>query len=436
MPDDMSLVNPTPMDMPAPTGQPGGTCPLSGAFLNDMTIPDGASIVTGEVFEKTWQILNNGCAQWPEGTTLMHVGGLALSAPPSVPVDPVAVNAIADATVLFRAPVMPGPYRSFWQLATPEGVPFGQVYHVDIVAFSPEAEAMLDEMRDDVMEQMEQDEMAEQPTSLPPDVDPPIDDPTLMPTVTPTPEGAADAPVDDGAVADAGQGDDGGGNDDGGDGPTFSLLPTPSIQLFGFPDLVVDSVDIEPNPVGVGEAVTISVHVKNQGVVDSPPYSLYIAASGQEVTRNEEGLPAGLREREAVTLTFDTPGFLTALVIVDVNNDVVEVDENNNQWVSSFEVREDMAMTSRTRALSFSIDIFVEDHDTFTGNETERMVFEYTDVTDGVFIESKRWDVCADNEVEGTVIINYYVQDDGSLVAEVEAVLAEGPSCSWGKRGD
>ena len=131
---------PLPTTSPTPTPEGVETeegCRLNADFLSDVTIPDGAPMMPGEPFHKTWEMKNNGTCDWQPGTLLVFVDGDALGAPPSVLAPAAAAGDVVKLSVDFVAPMAPGAYRSTWRLQSPEGIRFGDTVYVQIVVIAP-----------------------------------------------------------------------------------------------------------------------------------------------------------------------------------------------------------------------------------------------------------------------------------------------------------
>ncbi|MCC7362606.1 MAG: hypothetical protein IT317_24205 [Anaerolineales bacterium] len=95
-------------------------------FLADLTAPDGADFIPGEVFVKTWQLKNAGTATWTTAYSLVYVSGEQMGGPDSVPLPgDVAPGAAVDISVDLTAPAKLGAYTGFWMLRTPAGDLFG-----------------------------------------------------------------------------------------------------------------------------------------------------------------------------------------------------------------------------------------------------------------------------------------------------------------------
>ncbi|HUF38908.1 MAG TPA: NBR1-Ig-like domain-containing protein [Anaerolineales bacterium] len=111
---------------PVVTVEPGSTCDL-GAFVEDVTIPDGTTFEPGETFVKTWRIRNNGSCTWTAEYDVVFDSGDAMGGPASFPVTPGSVlpGAEVDISINLTAPDEPGSYRGDWKLRNPAGQIFG-----------------------------------------------------------------------------------------------------------------------------------------------------------------------------------------------------------------------------------------------------------------------------------------------------------------------
>jgi hypothetical protein len=98
-------------------------------FVDDVTIPDGATYFEGSSVKKTWKIKNSGAVDWPEGTTLVHVSGLEGKAHQ---VGHVPAGESINVSVDFVLPSKAGKLCSTWKLST-DSVPFGPSIWMDVV---------------------------------------------------------------------------------------------------------------------------------------------------------------------------------------------------------------------------------------------------------------------------------------------------------------
>ena len=121
---------PTATTGPSPTG-PTPTTPLSstcnkGAFVADVTIPDGTSLAAGSSFTKTWRITNVGSCTWTTDYTLVFTFGDLLGASPEIHLpSSVIPGQTADFSVNMVAPSTTGHYRSYWRFKNASGAQFG-----------------------------------------------------------------------------------------------------------------------------------------------------------------------------------------------------------------------------------------------------------------------------------------------------------------------
>ncbi|CAN6268244.1 unnamed protein product [Urochloa humidicola] len=111
-------------------------------FIKDVTVPDGTPMAPSSPFTKIWRMRNNGSTFWPYGTHLLWVGGDRLTCLSSVRLAISANGGLnpcgeTDVTVDFLAPAKPGRYISYWRLALPSGLTFGQQIWVHIEVEQP-----------------------------------------------------------------------------------------------------------------------------------------------------------------------------------------------------------------------------------------------------------------------------------------------------------
>jgi len=124
-------------ETPAPDVTTAAGCTLNGAFVADVTVPDGTEFAPGTAFAKTWRLRNTGTCDWEAGTLLVLASGDGLGGPASVAVPVVAAGATADVSVNLVAPNQPGAYKGNWQLQAPNGTRFGSIVFVQIVVPAP-----------------------------------------------------------------------------------------------------------------------------------------------------------------------------------------------------------------------------------------------------------------------------------------------------------
>ncbi len=92
----------------------------------DVTIPDDTEMYPGQVFVKTWRLVNTGTCPWTTEYQAVWFSGEKMGAPASVPLPAsVAPGESVDISVEMTAPQEPGTYQSNWKLRNAGGVIFG-----------------------------------------------------------------------------------------------------------------------------------------------------------------------------------------------------------------------------------------------------------------------------------------------------------------------
>lgn len=101
-------------------------CENKATFVSDVTIPDDTNIPSGEDFNKTWRIRNNGTCTWNPEYDLIFDSGNIMSGPATVPIPAVVTpGESVDLSVSLQAPASSGTYKGNWKLRTPQGLIFG-----------------------------------------------------------------------------------------------------------------------------------------------------------------------------------------------------------------------------------------------------------------------------------------------------------------------
>lgn len=110
---------------PADTATPFTRCNWA-QFVADVTIPDGAQMVPGAAFTKTWRLKNIGTCTWNTDYTLSFDSGAAMGAPASVQLpEVVPPGDTIDISVNLTAPTDFGRKTGYWKLRNPAGIAFG-----------------------------------------------------------------------------------------------------------------------------------------------------------------------------------------------------------------------------------------------------------------------------------------------------------------------
>jgi hypothetical protein len=131
-------ITPTGTIVKIPTGTPFVATALANAcdnavFANDVTIPDGTSIVAGATFTKTWSIKNTGTCAWSSAYSLKFVSGSQMSGATTAISSAVAAGNNANISIAMTAPTTAGTYAGYWRMVNASGGFFGGLVSVNIV---------------------------------------------------------------------------------------------------------------------------------------------------------------------------------------------------------------------------------------------------------------------------------------------------------------
>jgi hypothetical protein len=98
-------------------------------FIDDITIPDGATIQPSAVFEKIWRILNTGTCTWTTEYELIYAyGGEGTNWDQMQPVNfskEVNPGGLLDISVTLTAPSESGSYGAYYRPINDKGLAFG-----------------------------------------------------------------------------------------------------------------------------------------------------------------------------------------------------------------------------------------------------------------------------------------------------------------------
>ena len=114
--------------LPTPTPP----CADSLRYIEDLSIPDGSQVSSGERLDKRWSVENNGSCNWDKDYRLKLVAGPELGASTEQALYPARSGSLANIRIVFTAPSEPGAYRSAWQAYNPAGQPFGDPVFIEI----------------------------------------------------------------------------------------------------------------------------------------------------------------------------------------------------------------------------------------------------------------------------------------------------------------
>ncbi len=101
-------------------------------YLADVTVPDGAAIVAGSPFTKTWRVKNSGTSTW-NNFTLEHFGDERMNGPECVSLPPLKPGEQGEIRVDLTAPATPGRHRSTWKARNALGRLFAFELFTEIV---------------------------------------------------------------------------------------------------------------------------------------------------------------------------------------------------------------------------------------------------------------------------------------------------------------
>ncbi len=121
----------TTQSIPTPPCEPGLI------FLEDLTIPDGSVVASGDQLDKRWQVKNSGTCNWDTTYGIRLIAGPDLGAPQEQSIFPARSGSEAMVRMVFIAPNEPGTYRSAWQAHDQEGRLFGDLFFIEIIVEAP-----------------------------------------------------------------------------------------------------------------------------------------------------------------------------------------------------------------------------------------------------------------------------------------------------------
>jgi hypothetical protein len=126
-PDDSAATLP-------PATQPAfGSCSDNLVFMGDLTYPDRAPVLPGQILEKEWKVRNGGTCDWGPEYRFRWVGGAELSARKEFALFPAAAGSEAVIAIALTAPLARGEYISSFRAFSPLGIAFGDTLYIDVV---------------------------------------------------------------------------------------------------------------------------------------------------------------------------------------------------------------------------------------------------------------------------------------------------------------
>ncbi len=109
---------------PAPTA----TQPICNwaRFVDDVSVPDNSPMMPGQVFTKTWRLLNAGSCAWTLDYAIVFSDGDGMGAPAAISFPKIVQpGQTVDLSVQMTAPGTPGTYKGNWKLRSNTGQVFG-----------------------------------------------------------------------------------------------------------------------------------------------------------------------------------------------------------------------------------------------------------------------------------------------------------------------
>jgi len=117
-----------------PTSTPGtqatspSGCTNRATYIDDITYPDGAEVSSGEVFTKTWKMMNSGTCNWTSSYKIVFISSDGITAPTETPLTTgieVPAGAQININVPLTAPDADGTYTAYFKFQAPDGTVFG-----------------------------------------------------------------------------------------------------------------------------------------------------------------------------------------------------------------------------------------------------------------------------------------------------------------------
>jgi hypothetical protein len=102
-------------------------------FLQDITIPDGTVVFTGNQLDKRWLVENSGTCNWDREYKLKLIAGANMGVEDNQSLYPARSGAQVTIRIIYKAPEEPGIYRSAWQAHGPDDQPFGDPIFIEVV---------------------------------------------------------------------------------------------------------------------------------------------------------------------------------------------------------------------------------------------------------------------------------------------------------------
>jgi hypothetical protein len=132
-----TIAYPTPTPTAIPTSTVSSYVIASGcysaAYVSDVTIPDGTTLVPGEAFTKTWKFQNTGTCAWTDYFEITFISETGMDGEATIIDQYVSPGSVANVSVDLIAPKAEGEYTGYWQLTDEAGTIFGESVYVEII---------------------------------------------------------------------------------------------------------------------------------------------------------------------------------------------------------------------------------------------------------------------------------------------------------------
>ncbi len=129
-----SSPTPSPTRASTATSPPATPTPCSNdlKFDQDVTIPDGTTVLPGESIDKQWLVTNRGSCNWGAGYHIRLISGEAMGAPTEQALYPALAGAQVTLRMAFVAPQDAGSHQGAWQAFAPDGTAFGEAIYLQV----------------------------------------------------------------------------------------------------------------------------------------------------------------------------------------------------------------------------------------------------------------------------------------------------------------
>jgi serine/threonine protein kinase len=138
-PTDTPSPTPTPTLAPTPTPTPSPIPTVTHVYsVGQWIVPDRTTRSPGTPFSVSWQLKGDTSGRWPEGSSLVFVGGDQMSGPDEQEISPLpASGEMVTVSLALVAPPSDGIYEGTWQIQDAEGNPISEPLLVNVRVYQP-----------------------------------------------------------------------------------------------------------------------------------------------------------------------------------------------------------------------------------------------------------------------------------------------------------